>query len=985
MAFTIELVENALLINDKKFEPFELQHLLKSSRNYEIITGYLTGKLNTLQELKNDYRLSFWVPLFNLLSNIENPGQNDQLVLDIIYHPEMFSYLQHFFSNWLAKYVFDNPDEQSFQAALNYFRKNGFNDSQIVTRFLFNDKIEFPKDFLGKDTPLKRFLTAELKKSKQLIIQSTPWYDVEWSAVYFQLLDEVRPDLAGGYAVKASIQQGKDEIIPFFIGYREGYYIPSIIDNVRDSRNLPDVTWQDRLATGIQLYESDEAYAGLVTELSYGYLNHYKENHTNEQYEPGFSVAEFKGSQWHYFAFSTCAFHFILKFDREKAISTLLDFQQQKIKLSYSLPVIVHYHLNHESLPFLQKAILQDALGIDYLKTTTMVLINKFDPPIYLPSLWSAVASKSKTFRDIIADLLMENDPEAETKAIALLEHKKSDARQTAARVLSYFSSETAQAAIIKVLNKESNDTARDILLETVADSLPKNVDIDFIHNMVDATRTRGKLNKPVEEWLNEEKLPPLYYTNGEPLNTDAIRFLLYRMGRIKTMRSDIEARLVINQIDKNKSADFALHLIKLFIDKGTKPEHKYLLAIAALLGDDAVVDKIRITVNKWIEDSRFKMAEYGVSALALQGNNKALRWVEWYSRKYRTKKANVGAAALAALEAAAEELNITTYELGDRIVPDFGFNGLFKHFTVNGESYRAFIDGNFKMVFFNDDNKKLKTLPAATSDELKEEFKAITKEVRDVVKGQSLRLEHYLVVQRQWTVKQWQQFFLNNPVMFIYATKLLWGVYDNNNVLKQCFYCQEDTTLVDEEDNEISLPGDAFIGIVHPLQLTPDALQLWNQKFFDLAIEPVFPQLNRPVYVLAQEDKPLTIVHKFEEAKTESGSIKGTLEKHGWQKGPAGDGGFIDSFSRGDYSGNIKAILEVEGVNVSGFDNDSDPVLGRLYFIDTTKEKNRWFNPPQDDKDERLISLGNLSEVFYSEVMAGVNAIKIKKADGAE
>src|SRR5581483_764963 len=222
----------------------------------------------------------------------------------------------------------------------------------------------------------------------------------------------------------------------------------------------------------------------------------------------------------------------------------------------------------------------------------------------------------------------------------------------------------------------------------------------------------------------------------------------------------------------------FALNLIKLFIDNGTKAEHKYLLALSALLGDEAVADKIRITIDKWIEDGRFKMAEYGVGALALQGSDKALRWVEFYSRKYRTRKANVGVAALVALEAAAEELGITTYELGDRIVPDFGFEGLFKPFEADGETYRAFIDNNFKIAFFNDDNKKIKSIPAAASAELKEEFKAIAKEVRDVVKSQSSRLEYYMVIQRRWTVEQWQQFFLNNPVMFIYATKLVWGVY---------------------------------------------------------------------------------------------------------------------------------------------------------------------------------------------------------------
>jgi hypothetical protein len=280
-------------------------------------------------------------------------------------------------------------------------------------------------------------------------------------------------------------------------------------------------------------------------------------------------------------------------------------------------------------------------------------------------------------------------------------------------------------------------------------------------------------------------------------------------------------------------------------------------------------------------------------------------------------------------------------------------------------------------MAFFNDDNKRLKALPAAAGAELKEEFKAIGKEVRDVVKSQSLRLEHYLMVQRRWMADKWQQFFLNNPVMFIYATKMLWGVYDHSGQLQQCFLCQEDTTLIDVDDNELELPEGKQIGIVHPLQLPEATLQSWKQKFFDCNIDPVFPQLDRPINRLPEEEKTLRIVHRFENTNTEPGSIKSTLDRNGWRKGPAADGGMIDMFIKDDYAGRMMAVLEVEGVFAAGFDTDMDPKLGRLYFIDATKQKSRWINGPENENDERLIPLAAVPEVFYSEVVAGVSAIK--------
>jgi hypothetical protein len=211
---------------------------------------------------------------------------------------------------------------------------------------------------------------------------------------------------------------------------------------------------------------------------------------------------------------------------------------------------------------------------------------------------------------------------------------------------------------------------------------------------------------------------------------------------------------------------------------------------------------------------------------------------------------------------------------------------------------------------------------------------------------------------------------------MFIYATKLLWGVYENGR-LTQCFLCQEDTTLINENDDEISLPGEAMIGIVHPLQLSDGQLQAWRRKFFDASIEPIFPQLERPFSILT-DDKHATIVRKFVGLKTESASTRGTLEKNGWSKG-AGDGGHIDFFSYTDHAGHIRAVLEVEGIFVY-FSQDQEATLGRLFFIDTTKEKSRWYNMPRDDQDERLVALGMLSPVFYSEVMATIGSIKAKE-----
>lgn len=804
-------------------------------------------------------------------------------------------------------------------------------------------------------------------------------WDFNWSIAYFKLLEEANPPFALEYAYYG-VRSPRNNPISFFVEYRNGHYMKDILHSLEDIKNTNIQIIGQKFGAMLQLYATNtEKYKEATLNLAAAYLQHFTPSDREQYWEGGFHLPGMEQTDFDYMNHSTCAFHLLFLNRKETALQFMNEWLQKKVFIHLKTLKLFYYHLQQECFYCFQTVLQRDTGygGVEYFRSVIVFVQNNFEATQYMPLIWLLISNKSKPLREFVARVIAEKDTAAEARAIALLDHKNAESRQTAAIILGHISTPTAKEAIMKVLKTETNDNARDILLQTVADNLPTEASMGFIEDMVQAAKNRGKLNKPVDSALDESDLPPLCYTSGKELTANETRFLLYRMSRIKEMRSDMEARYILQFLDRSKSSEFGMSLIKVFIDKGAKPEHKWMMALAALLGDDAVVDKIRITINKWMEENRYKMAEHGVGALALHGSDKALRWVEWYSRKYRTKKANVGTAALVALETAAEELGITTHELGDRIVPDFGFDGLFKHFTVDGEEYRAFIDSNFKIAFFNDDNKKLKAIPAAADKELKEALKAIGKEVRDIVKSQSSRLEYYLIIQRKWTYAQWQQFFLQNPVMFIYATKLLWGVYDDKGVLQYAFTCSEDTTLLDINSEEIGMEDDTAVGIVHPSQLEPSLLKQWQKIFFDLSIEPVFPQLDRTMPSLQEYDLTKSIITKFKGKRTKDGSIRSTLEKYGWHKGPTGDGGILESFNLQYFEKGIEAVLEVDGVG-AGYGWGMEEKLGRLYIIDKVKVPKKWFAQPVNDADERLIPLKEVPVIFLSEVLAAVEAVKL-------
>ena len=408
---------------------------------------------------------------------------------------------------------------------------------------------------------------------------------------------------------------------------------------------------------------------------------------------------------------------------------------------------------------------------------------------------------------------------------------------------------------------------ARDAMLEGLAGFISAETNPKTIAESVAQAKMRGKFDKPFTDWLNTEGYPNLHWTDGNVVDADTLLFIFYRMNRTKDIRFDIEAKRLIERIDKSKSANFAKFLLKKYFESGADSKFKWCMTLGSTLGGDDELDMLKRKVNEWTEASRGKMAEYAVKALALNGSTKALRAVEFFSRKYKSKNKNIGAAANESFTLVAEELGITPYDLADSIIPDFGFEGLFRVFEVDGETYRAYINNDFKLAFLDEDNKTLKALPKATSTELKEEFKDIAKEIRDIVKSQSSRLEQYLVIQRKWTVAKWDAFFRNNPIMFTYAIRAIWGVFDEKQNLTTTFQCLEDQTLVNMEGDEVDLSENmerndipnAFgtegvtIGMVHPMMLNEAQISHWKEALMDAEIQPIFPQLDRATIFLKE------------------------------------------------------------------------------------------------------------------------------------
>jgi hypothetical protein len=574
-----------------------------------------------------------------------------------------------------------------------------------------------------------------------------------------------------------------------------------------------------------------------------------------------------------------------------------------------------------------------------------------------------AINRASKKERIYTAKILSSLENNIIETTTNLLLDKNVDSRITGALILSNIKEDKVEAILTSVVNTEKNDDTRDIIIENLQEQLySKTFTIEDCKSLINYAAQRTKLAKLNEKFIDETAMPNLNWNDGSALSTEEKRFLLYRMARSKGLNSDIEARKVVQCIDKNTSGAFSKFLLKCFADSDSNTKFKYYISLAAMLGGNESIAQLNTLFRNAITDKRVKLAEMIVAALAMVGTNKALLSVESISRKFANKKPAISAAANAALEAAAEELNITKEELGDRIIPTFDFDGIFKEFELEGVTYRAFVDKDFTLCFYDENNKMRKSFPKNITKELKTEFTEINKEIKNVVKSQTGRLESFLMENRKWSVEDWQTYFLNHPIMIVYATHLLWIVYDADGKVKSSILCQEDGSIVNINDEEITLAETDTVGLYHPIFVNETENTNWNTKLYDKNFTTIFPQTNRTIFTPLEDELEKNVSERYNNKEIPKGAdyTKSFMEKAGWLK-ISGDGGSAE-FSKKFESIGLTISPYIEGPSSWYQEGKEKAIIHQIYF--------------QGKNYSEKFLIKDVPPVIYSEIMAGFETL---------
>lgn len=448
-------------------------------------------------------------------------------------------------------------------------------------------------------------------------------------------------------------------------------------------------------------------------------------------------------------------------------------------------------------------------------------------------------------------------------------------------------------------------------------------------------------LDKPksVPKLVDKKALPDLVYRDASrgavpPKITQAV------VRAVTHMASHAPSRLVRqlqHAFTAQSLADLAAQLMTDWKAADYHGRARWVMYACGHLGDDRVAVPLGDAVMQWAmgSDTDRKRAIEAMGAFANIGTHAALMLL--YGLAMVQNRPSVYDAAVSQLDAVASARGTTADDLGDSIVPDCGLDAQGSRvFHVGETAFKLVLDENFdarlravetpRGPVFHTLDAAAAHIGASVDAASAAAWTMLQAKIAHVVRIQTRRLEHAMVTERTWSGAAWHAHIRAHPLMINFAQRLVWAARDPEGgpEVWSTFRAAEDGTLVNVEDDEVSLADGAEVRLVHPCMLG-DALPAWAESFADYELFPPFDQLGRPVFVpTAQEHADGKVTTRFTGTTFDPVAMRGWLTRLMWKRD--GYGPIRDSFYRGFQGERGTVRIHIEPGIHAGHAAYSDP-----------------------------------------------------------
>ncbi|GIH23298.1 hypothetical protein Aph01nite_16080 [Acrocarpospora phusangensis] len=429
-------------------------------------------------------------------------------------------------------------------------------------------------------------------------------------------------------------------------------------------------------------------------------------------------------------------------------------------------------------------------------------------------------------------------------------------------------------------------------------------------------------------EWTEVAILTPIHLRGDTaPLPAESVRHLMTMLAISRPGDPYLGLALVKEACDSRSLADFSWALFQRWQAAGYPSKESWIMDALGLLGDDETVRRLTPLIRVWPGEGGHTRAVAGLDLLAAIGSEVALMNLHGIAEK--VKFSGLKNRARQKMDEVAAELGLTPQELADRLVPDFGLSADGSLTLDYGR--RRFVvgfDEQLKPYVTDAAGKRLKNLPKPGANDdpelapaASQRFAGLKKDVRAVASDNIRRLEQAMVTRRRWTGAEFRRLLVGHPLLWHIVRRLVWGLYDASGRLTGALRVAEDRSFADVEDDTLTLPDEAVVGVAHPLELGEE-LAAWAEVFADYEILQPFPQLGRETYAPDE-----TLLAEISEAKVPTVKVVG-LERRGWRRGSPQDAGIQCWIERDVPDGRTITIGIIPGIAVGYLDFAEEQTL---------------------------------------------------------
>ncbi|MFI0350119.1 DUF4132 domain-containing protein [Actinomadura sp. 9N407] len=510
---------------------------------------------------------------------------------------------------------------------------------------------------------------------------------------------------------------------------------------------------------------------------------------------------------------------------------------------------------------------------------------------------------------------------------------------------------------LLPELAAERDALAAGRLPDAPVDALPK--------PLTDPRSLPSRVQEP-GEWADLETLPQIRLRDrGEALPADATRRLLTMLAMSSSAEAHAGLAAVKDACDARSLASFGWALFQLWDKIGAPPKDRWALSRMGWFGDDETVRMLTPLIPAWQGKRAHAKAFAGLDVLAGIGSDVALTHLDGIAQRGKYK--DLRKRAHERFDEVAGELGLTPEQLRDRLLPDFGLDAAGRLVLDYGpRRFLVGFDENLRPHVADEDGTPRRSLPKPGAKDDQElataaykHFTALKKDVGTVAGDQIRRLEAAMVARRRWTVAEFRRLFVEHPLLWHIARRLVWLAEDGSGTT--AFRVAEDRTLAGPGDGALTLRDGTRIGLAHPLDLG-GALGAWTRVLADYELMQPFPQLHRPVHVLTEAERAVRRLARFQDAAAPARAVL-ALEQRGWRRSAPVDGGYQRCLYRKVPSGLFVNVKIDPGMKIGHGADNPEQRLAEIR-LDDRPEEGHW-----SSRDGR--TFGDLDPPTASEVLS--------------